>query len=98
MVASDGARRRPAMHARASAQFRSQPGGRTQRKAEQPDNGSPARRRWTVKRESCVAGPDGAASRRRERGMTVPEISQDMIRAYAEYTHLTLDRRSFMEK
>jgi carboxymethylenebutenolidase len=30
--------------------------------------------------------------------MTVPEISQDMIRAYDEYTHLTLDRRAFMEK
>jgi carboxymethylenebutenolidase len=30
--------------------------------------------------------------------MMVPEISQDMIRAYDEYTHLTLDRRGFMEK
>ena len=30
--------------------------------------------------------------------MTVPEISQEMIRAYDEYTHLTLDRRGFMEK
>ena len=30
--------------------------------------------------------------------MTVPEISQAMIRAYDEYTHLTLDRRGFMEK
>ncbi len=30
--------------------------------------------------------------------MTAPEISQEMIRAYDEYTHLTLDRRGFMEK
>ena len=30
--------------------------------------------------------------------MTVPEISQEMIRIYDEYTHLTLDRRGFMEK
>jgi carboxymethylenebutenolidase len=30
--------------------------------------------------------------------MTVPEISQEMIRAYDEYTHLTLDRRGFMER
>jgi carboxymethylenebutenolidase len=30
--------------------------------------------------------------------MAVPEISQDMIRAYDEYTHVTLDRRAFMEK
>jgi len=29
--------------------------------------------------------------------MMVPEISQDMIRAYDEYTHLTLDRRGFMD-
>lgn len=27
-----------------------------------------------------------------------PEISQEMIRLYDEYTHLTLDRRGFMEK
>ena len=27
--------------------------------------------------------------------MTVPEISQEMIRIYDEYTHLTLDRRGF---
>jgi carboxymethylenebutenolidase len=30
--------------------------------------------------------------------MPDPEISQEMIRAYDEYTHLTLDRRGFMEK
>ena len=30
--------------------------------------------------------------------MTVPEISQEMIRIYDEYTHLTLDRRGFMNK
>jgi carboxymethylenebutenolidase len=30
--------------------------------------------------------------------MTIPKISQDMIQAYDEYTHLTLDRRGFMEK
>jgi carboxymethylenebutenolidase len=30
--------------------------------------------------------------------MTVPEISQEMIRIYDEYTHLTLDRRGFMDK
>ncbi len=29
---------------------------------------------------------------------TKPEITQDMIRLYDEYTHLTLDRRGFMEK
>ena len=28
----------------------------------------------------------------------LPEITQDMINAYDEYTHLTLDRRGFMEK
>lgn len=28
----------------------------------------------------------------------VPTITQDMINAYDEYTHLTLDRRGFMEK
>jgi carboxymethylenebutenolidase len=28
----------------------------------------------------------------------LPEITQDMIKAYDEYTHLTLDRRGFMEK
>jgi carboxymethylenebutenolidase len=27
-----------------------------------------------------------------------PNISQEMIRLYDEYTHLTLDRRGFMEK
>lgn len=31
-------------------------------------------------------------------GNGVPEISQAMIDAYDEYTHLTLDRRGFMEK
>ncbi len=30
--------------------------------------------------------------------MNVPKISQEMIQAYDEYTHLTLDRRGFMEK
>ena len=30
--------------------------------------------------------------------MTTPEITQAMINAYDEYTHLTLDRRGFMEK
>ena len=30
--------------------------------------------------------------------MTKPNITQDMINAYDEYTHLTLDRRGFMEK
>ncbi|GLQ37400.1 carboxymethylenebutenolidase [Rhizobium albus] len=30
--------------------------------------------------------------------MTRPTITQDMISAYDEYTHLTLDRRGFMEK
>src|SRR6185436_20089609 len=30
--------------------------------------------------------------------MSEPEISQEMIRIYDEYTHLTLDRRSFMDK
>jgi carboxymethylenebutenolidase len=30
--------------------------------------------------------------------MTEPSITQDMIKAYDEYTHLTLDRRGFMEK
>ena len=30
--------------------------------------------------------------------MTTPSITQAMIDAYDEYTHLTLDRRGFMEK
>lgn len=30
--------------------------------------------------------------------MTKPTITQDMINAYDEYTHLSLDRRGFMEK
>jgi carboxymethylenebutenolidase len=30
--------------------------------------------------------------------MTVPKITQEMIKAYDDYTHLTLDRRGFMEK
>ncbi len=30
--------------------------------------------------------------------MNKPTITQDMIKAYDEYTHLTLDRRGFMEK
>src|SRR5215813_2672796 len=30
--------------------------------------------------------------------MTAPTITQAMINAYDEYTHLTLDRRGFMEK
>ena len=30
--------------------------------------------------------------------MTTPKITQAMINAYDEYTHLTLDRRGFMEK
>lgn len=30
--------------------------------------------------------------------MALPDVSQDMIGAYDEYTHLTLDRRAFMEK
>ena len=27
-----------------------------------------------------------------------PQITQEMIKRYDEYTHLTLDRRGFMEK
>ncbi|MGH6861956.1 MAG: dienelactone hydrolase family protein, partial [Phyllobacterium sp.] len=30
--------------------------------------------------------------------MDKPKITQAMIEAYDEYTHLTLDRRSFMDK
>ncbi len=30
--------------------------------------------------------------------MSTPKITQAMIAAYDEYTHLTLDRRRFMEK
>jgi carboxymethylenebutenolidase len=30
--------------------------------------------------------------------MAFPEITQDMISAYDDYTHLTLDRRAFMER
>ena len=30
--------------------------------------------------------------------MTTPKITQAMIDAYDEYTHLTLDRRRFMDK
>jgi len=30
--------------------------------------------------------------------MNKPEITQAMINAYDEYTHLTLDRRNFMDK
>ena len=30
--------------------------------------------------------------------MTTPHITQAMIDAYDEYTHLTLDRRGFMDK
>ena len=30
--------------------------------------------------------------------MTTPDITQAMIDAYDEYTHLTLDRRGFMDK
>jgi carboxymethylenebutenolidase len=30
--------------------------------------------------------------------MTLPKITQDMIDAYDEYTHLTLDRRGFMDR
>jgi carboxymethylenebutenolidase len=33
-----------------------------------------------------------------ERAMTEHKITQEMINAYDEYTHLTLDRRGFMEK
>jgi carboxymethylenebutenolidase len=33
-----------------------------------------------------------------EKTMTTPAITQAMIDAYDEYTHLTLDRRGFMEK
>jgi carboxymethylenebutenolidase len=33
-----------------------------------------------------------------ERAMTEHTITQEMINAYDEYTHLTLDRRGFMEK
>ena len=28
----------------------------------------------------------------------IPKISQEMIRTYDDYTHLTLDRRDFMQK
>jgi carboxymethylenebutenolidase len=35
---------------------------------------------------------------REESDMTTPGITQAMIDAYDEYTHLTLDRRGFMEK
>jgi carboxymethylenebutenolidase len=37
-------------------------------------------------------------ARRREVEMEIPKISQEMVRLYDEYTHLTLDRRGFMEK
>ena len=30
--------------------------------------------------------------------MTIPKITQEMIKAYDDYTHLTLDRRGFMDK
>ena len=30
--------------------------------------------------------------------MALPKVTQDMIQAYDDYTHLTLDRRGFMEK
>jgi carboxymethylenebutenolidase len=33
-----------------------------------------------------------------EDAMERPKITQAMIDAYDEYTHLTLDRRGFMEK
>ena len=34
----------------------------------------------------------------REAARTLPKITQEMIQLYDEYTHLTLDRRDFMEK
>src|SRR5687768_11579809 len=38
-------------------------------------------------------------SRTRERRLNVkPTITQEMIKAYDDYTHLTLDRRGFMQK
>jgi len=30
--------------------------------------------------------------------LTIPKITQEMIKAYDDYTHLTLDRRGFMDK
>ncbi|EHK55920.1 twin-arginine translocation pathway signal [Mesorhizobium alhagi CCNWXJ12-2] len=40
----------------------------------------------------------GGRKQHRESFMTTPAITQAMIDAYDEYTHLTLDRRGFMEK
>jgi carboxymethylenebutenolidase len=42
--------------------------------------------------------PPGGRKQHRENLMTTPAITQAMIDAYDEYTHLTLDRRGFMEK
>ena len=54
------------------------------------------RRRWCVPVErSCF---QGSTDRGGKATMTEPEISQEMIRIYDEYTHLTLDRRGFMDK
>jgi carboxymethylenebutenolidase len=49
---------------------------------------------------SDVAGQQikGVAMSIPETGRDLPPISQEMIDLYDEYTHLTLDRRSFMEK
>jgi len=41
---------------------------------------------------------DGTADARETPVNEVPEITQDMIKAYDDYTHLTLDRRDFMRK
>ena len=56
------------------------------------------RRRWCVPVErSCFE--EWKESRRGGKvTMAEPEISQEMIRLYDEYTHLTLDRRGFMDK
>jgi carboxymethylenebutenolidase len=49
---------------------------------------------WTAPDRRLASGASG----KRERSMDRPTISQAMIDAYDEYTHLTLDRRGFMEK
>jgi carboxymethylenebutenolidase len=45
-----------------------------------------------------VGGRPYLRSQHEEDPMTTPQITQAMIDAYDEYTHLTLDRRGFMEK
>ena len=47
---------------------------------------------------SCSRKPNTSLASPWPQPVTLPKITQEMVRLYDDYTHLTLDRRGFMDK